>query len=222
MPTWNDLYLEKNNIPVIPQVEVYRFVKKLENQFVGTRLTIWDLCCGAGRHTVFLSKLGFNVYGSDESENGLSHLQNILNENNLKAELKKCDMTEKPWNNDLFHGVICWDSLHHNTIENIEKAEENVYKCVKKDGLFLLNVMSTKSDGYGKGKEVERNTFVFNEGVDSGVPHHYFDIEEIKKVFVKWKFLILSEQINNYIETEFEFYKTNPYSYTKWNLLLKK
>lgn len=66
MPTWNDLYLEKNNIPVIPQVEVYRFVKKLENQFVGTRLTIWDLCCGAGRHTVFLSKLGFNVYGSDE------------------------------------------------------------------------------------------------------------------------------------------------------------
>ena len=30
MPTWNDLYLEKNNIPVIPQVEVYRFVKNLK------------------------------------------------------------------------------------------------------------------------------------------------------------------------------------------------
>ncbi|MBN2545143.1 MAG: class I SAM-dependent methyltransferase [Spirochaetes bacterium] len=222
MAEWDDLYLDKNYIPLIPQIEIYKFCKKLDVSFNEKPLSIWDFCCGAGRHTIFMSKLGYNVYASDSSVNGINYLKQWLQHEKIKAEVSIKDMTESPWDNIKFHGIVCWNALHHNTLDNIMKAENVIYNHTLPGGLFILNLMSTKSDYYGHGIEIEKNTFISEEGDDSGVPHHYFDYDEIKSVFNKWTFLVLSEQVSNYIETEPEYYKTNPFSYTKWNLLLKK
>jgi SAM-dependent methyltransferase len=222
MATWNELFLNKKFIMEFPQTEVYKFAKKLDKVFIEQPLNIWDLCCGAGRHTVFLSKMGYSVYSSDISENGINHLQTWLNKEKLTATLCVKDMTEDPWKNVKFHGIICWDALHHNTIENIRKAEEIVYERTLPNGLFMLTLLSTKAGIHTKGKEIEKNTYVEEDGAEAGVPHHYFNLDEIKVIYKKWNFLILEEQVANYIETEPDFYITNPFSYTKWNLLLKK
>jgi len=82
--------------------------------------------------------------------------------------------------------------------------------------------MSTKSGSFGKGTEIEPGTFVNDSGLEAGVPHHYFDEAGIRELFAGWRFLILSEQVNTYIETEAGFYKTNPFPYTKWNIIVQK
>lgn len=56
-----------------------------------------------------------------------------------------------------------------------------------------------------KGTEIEPGTFINDSGKEAGVPHHYFDEAGIRELFTGWRFLILSEQVNNYIETEAEF-----------------
>lgn len=58
MADWNELFLDNKNINVILQQEVYKFIKKIEGIFTERPLSIWDLCCGAERHTVLASKMG--------------------------------------------------------------------------------------------------------------------------------------------------------------------
>jgi len=69
---------------------------------------------------------------------------------------------------------------------------------------------------------IEKNTFIPHQGFDGCSMHHYFDEQEIRDVFKQWKIIILAEKLVNYIETEPEFYKTNPFPYTKWQLLVQK
>ena len=83
MATWNELFMDEKFIAALPQPEVYKFVKVLEGIFTDRPLSIWDFCCGAGRHTVLISQMGHNAYGSDISENGIKHTlrgKKILND----------------------------------------------------------------------------------------------------------------------------------------------
>ena len=222
LASWNELFLDERNIAALPQPEVYRFVKKLEGAFTQEKLSIWDLCCGAGRHTVLIAKMGHNAFGSDISENGIEHTKMWLKNNCLEADLKISDMTEFPWKNQKFHGAFSWDALHHNTIANIEKAVQNVYDSLLDGGMFMVSLLSTKSGSYHKGREIEYNTFISDDGDEAGVTHHYFDESEIRDLFSGWKILNLVEQVNTYIETEPLFYLTNPFPYTKWGVIVQK
>lgn len=222
MADWNELFLNNKYINVLPQQEIYKFIKKLEVMFAERPLLIWDLCCGAGRHTVLISKMGHSVYGSDISENGINHSRKWLESENLEAELAISDMTVFPWSNLKFHGTICWDALHHNTIANIKKSVDIVYDSMREGGMFMLSLLSTKSGAYGKGVEIEKNTFIREGWEESGVPHHYFDVVEIRDLFRKWKIVCLVEQICEYVEVEPNYHETNPFPYTKWGVIVKK
>jgi len=61
MATWNELFFDEKNIAVLPQPEIYKFAKKVEGIFPGEKLKFWDFCCGAGRHTILLSSLGYDT-----------------------------------------------------------------------------------------------------------------------------------------------------------------
>jgi ubiquinone/menaquinone biosynthesis C-methylase UbiE len=222
MATWNELFLDQRFIEFLPQPEVYKFIRKLEGIFPERPLNLWDLCCGAGRHTVLLSQMNHLIYGSDIAVNGISHAQKWLKDNGLTAELKVADMTVYPFEGVVFHGVICWDALHHNTRENISKSVALVYDNLAVGGMFMVTLLSPKAGAYCQGCEIEKNTFVKNDGAEAGVPHHYFDEIDLRDLFNAWKIVILAEQVYTYLETEPDFYITNPFPYTKWNVIVQK
>jgi hypothetical protein len=107
-------------------------------------------------------------------------------------------------------------------IEGIQAAVSVMKDSLLDRGLLPATLISTKSGGHGKGKEIEKNTFVSEEGFEAAVPHHYFDQAEIETLFRGWEVCILAEIVAIYKETEPEFYKQHPFPYTKWNLLMKK
>ncbi len=221
MATWNKLFLDEKFIAFLPQPEVYKFVKVLEGIFPDRPLSIWDLCCGAGRHTVLISQMGHNTFGSDISENGINYTQKWLENNGLKATLKVSDMTDSPFTGMNFNGAISWDALHHNTISNINKAVNNVYENLCENGMFMVSLLSTKGGAFHIGNEIEKNTFVSEEGSEAGVPHHYFDEQGIRDLFKKWKIVSLIEVVATYIETALD-YLVNPFPYTKWYVIVQK
>ncbi len=222
MATWDKLFLDEKFIAALPQPEVYKFVKVLEGIFPDSPLLIWDFCCGAGRHTVLMSQMGHNVYGTDISENGINHTQKWLESNGLKATLKVADMTDNLFKDMNFHGAVSWDALHHNTIDNINKAVENVYESLCEGGMFMVSLLSTKSGKADlRGKEIEKNTFVREAGPEAGVPHHYFDEQGTRELFKKWQIISLADIDVTYIEENIH-YLSNPFPYTKWNVIVKK
>ncbi|WP_425447366.1 class I SAM-dependent methyltransferase [Dethiothermospora halolimnae] len=222
MATWNELFLDEKFIAALPQPEVYKFIKVLEGVFTESPLSIWDFCCGAGRHTVLISQMGHNAYGSDISPNGIVHTDKWLKSNGVNGTLKVADMTDNLFVAMNFHGAISWDALHHNTIDNINKAVENVYQSLCEGGMFMASLLSTTAGRPDlRGEEIEKNTFVREDGPEAGVPHHYFDEQGIRDLFKKWKIVSLTEIVVTYVETDLDF-SVNPFPYTKWNVIVKK
>jgi hypothetical protein len=223
MANWNELFLDENFIAALPQPEVYKFIKALESRFPDRPLSIWDFCCGAGRHTVLISQMGHNAYGSDISVNGINHTQKWLQSNGLKATLKTADMTDKIFEGMNFHGAFSWDALHHNTIDNISKAVDIVYESLCDGGMFMVSLLSTKSrKAELRGKEIEKSTYVRDDDdFESGIPHHYFDEKGIRDLFKKWEIMSLVHIDVIYIEEKI-IHSVNPFPYTKWNVIVKK
>ena len=222
MPTWNELFLDEKFIEVLPQPAIFHFIKNLQAVFPGQRLKIWDQCCGAGRHCVLAAKMGCDSYGSDISENGIAHLKKLLAAEKLSAELRLSDMTVDPWKSERFHGAICWDAIHHNTLANVEKAVEIIYDRLVDGGMFIASILAGREGSAKRGTEIEKDTFVRDEGDESGVPHHYFDEAGIKRLFKKWKKVGLLENVVRQVEVEKDFYKVNPFPSDKWFVLVKK
>lgn len=223
MATWNELFKSKKHILEFPQTEVFKFIRRLESEFDVQPLAIWDQCCGAGRNTLLIAEMGHRAFASDVSSIGIDNLHKWSERVGLSCQTAVADMTVNPWKEgQRFHGVVCWDSLHHNTIDRIRDAVQVIRQSLVTRGLFLTTLISTKSGGHERGREIEENTFISEEGLEAGVPHHYFDYEEIRKVFMGWGICIVAELVATYIETEPRFYEKNPFSYTKWNLLLRK
>lgn len=86
----------------------------------------------------------------------------------------------------------------------------------------MISLLSTKSGKKGlRGKEIENNTFVMENGSEAGVPHHYFDEQGIRELFRKWEIVSLADIDVTYIEEKIH-YLSNPFPYTKWNVIVKK
>jgi 2-polyprenyl-3-methyl-5-hydroxy-6-metoxy-1,4-benzoquinol methylase len=223
MATWEQLFRNERHILRFPQPEVIKFVQRLESAFQERPLKVWDQCCGGGRHGIAVAKMGHQAFASDVSRTGVSNLIQWAADSGLACHTAVADMTQNPWTADQkFHGIICWDSLHHNTIKNIETAMD-VFRCALVDnGLLMVSLISTHSGSGGEGKEIEKNTFIAEDGLEAGVPHHYFEEKGVRSLFRQWKICILAEVLVDYLEVEKEFYKNNPFPYTKWNVLARK
>ena len=222
MATWNELFERGASIARFPEREVQEFVSLLERRFTERPLRIWDLCCGAGRHTVAMAARGHEVFASDIASRGVSMTEEQLSKRGLSARTAVADMTECPWPDATFHGVVSWDSLHHNALEDILTALRVAHERLDVGGLLMVTLKSTRADLFGIGTEIEPGTFVQDSGREAGVPHHYFDESGIRAALDRWTLLSLVELRSDYVERCPDFLDVNPFRYTAWGVLAEK
>jgi len=222
MSIWNEFFSEPRNIKRAPEAEIYHFTQTLVSAFPGQTLRIWDLCCGAGRHTVALAQLGYQVFASDHASKALRLTQTWLIDLGLSAHVVESDMTVCPWPEVLFHGVMSWDALNHNTLDNIRQTICMVHDQLVPGGLFLLTLKSTRAGLYGQGELIEPNTYISKDGSEAGIPHHYSDEEEVREFFQGWEIISLADQVIRYVEQGRTFAEHNPFPHTTWGILARK
>lgn len=178
--TWEEIYKEKG----IVQKEPSKFVKDAVELFKEHGLRkILDLGCGTGRHTLYLLKNGFDVYGCDSSKSALEIAKEVLKE----VEFKKCDMTKLPYDNNFFDGVLCHFVIQHGKIRDVKKAISEIYRVLKGNGFLYLSVPSIKHPEYFTGEEIEPNTKINIDAIDGALPHHYFTKEELEEMLDKFE-----------------------------------
>ncbi len=222
MATWNELFERGESIARFPEREVQEFVSLLERRFTERPLRIWDLCCGAGRHTVAMAARGHEIFASDVAAHGVVLTEKRLSKLGLSARTAVADMTECPWPGATFHGVVSWDSLHHNTLESILTALHGAHERLEVGGLLMVTLKSTLADSFGMGTEIEPGTFVQDSGREAGVPHHCFDESGIRAALDQWTLLSLVELRCDYVERCPAFLDVNPFRYTAWGVLAEK
>ena len=182
MPDWDRIFTERGRVFIDPHPDIDRVVK-LIGDADGSR--ILDLGCGTGRHIVYLARLGFDVYGFDASPKALSMTQEWLNDEDLEATLFEHQMEDPfPYENNFFDTVISIQVIHHNLMKNIRKTINEIERVLRPGGILFVTVpvlhpgpVSEEDDW--KLVEVEEGTYVPQKGWESGIPHHYFTLEEI-------------------------------------------
>jgi len=154
------------------------------------KIKILDLGCGAGNNSKFLAENSFDVYGIDGSKSAIEICKNRFKKWGLKGNFIQGDFWKLPYKNNFFDVIIDRESLYANRFKIIQKTINEVYKKLKKNGLFVSFIYSSHHPDREYGKQIELNTYNnFKEGscfYKTGVVH-FVDIKEILGLYSKFK-----------------------------------
>jgi ubiquinone/menaquinone biosynthesis C-methylase UbiE len=157
---------------------------------------VLDLGCGAGRHSILLGKAGFHVVALDISETALRILESRLKTGSIdNVTLVRHDMRELPFVDDYFDGVICTNVLHHGKLVQIKQATKEVHRVMKEDASAFVVALSTADFRRGNGRKLESNTYVFTEGEERGIIHHFFPRKELQSCFRRFETVSFEERL---------------------------
>jgi SAM-dependent methyltransferase len=186
---WNEIYAKRGNVFVETLDEVRKF--SLELKGAGLH-RILDLGCGNGRHTVFLEKKGFDVWGLDNAPEGIRLAHEWLDQEHLVASLVLADVHAPfPFKDDSFDGLISTRVIHHATQAKVLGAVDEIIRVVRKGGMILITVpgdVNRKSHHAWFGRHtlikwIEPQTYVPLGTHEKGIPHYVFTPEELKGFF---------------------------------------
>src|SRR5713101_937729 len=176
-----------------PLPVVVDFIDELKRE--GAKRVL-DLGCGAGRHSIVLSKAGFQVVALDVSETALKILDDRLKIVSIdNITLVKHEMWELPFIDNYFDGVVCTNVLHHGKLVEIKQAIREVHRVMRKASLVFVVAFSAADFRKGNGKMLEGNTYVFTNGEERGIVHHFFTPEELKSCFRRFEILSFEERL---------------------------
>ncbi len=177
--------------------EMDRIVKIFQER--GVRRVL-DLACGVGRHTLYLAKAGFEVYGIDISSEGIKIARHQLREKNLKAHLKVGSIYEAlPYPDDFFDAIVCIRSINHGKIEDIRKTIIEIKRVLKPEGLiFITTRKKVPKKQRHPFKEIAPYTYIPLEGNEKGIVHYLFTKEALRREFRGFRVNIWIDSKGNY------------------------
>lgn len=178
-----------------PDEGVVRFTARYLQRRVGIELydvkrkigRILDAGCGNGRHVVFFAEQGFDVYGIDISEEAIEIANAWLAKKGLTAHLKVGDIKKLLFDEEYFDVVISYGVLDHIPFSEAKKAVQEIRRALVNGGYFYVTLRSVDDCEYGRGKLVEKNTYVLEEGYEKGIIQHFFSPEEVNELLEGFK-----------------------------------
>ncbi|UCC20299.1 MAG: class I SAM-dependent methyltransferase [Promethearchaeota archaeon] len=190
MPDWDDIFSEKGKVFTDPHQDMERIAELFRERGVQK---ILDVGSGTGRHLVFFSKKGFQVYGFDSSPKGITIAKKWLEEENLIGSLKLHRMEKKfPYQDKFFDAIISIQAMHHNKIKDILVTVSEIERVLKTGGMIFITFPKferiSESEDWQL-EEIEKGTYIPHAGQEKGLPHHFFTIEEIHDVFGSFNLL---------------------------------
>jgi len=113
------------------------------------KIRIIDIGCGTGRHSVELSKRGYNISGIDLSESQLASAKEKAKQLNLKIDFQQHDARNLPFSDEFDAAIMLCeggfslmetDEMNFEILKNVTKALKNNGKLIftTLNGLFPL------------------------------------------------------------------------------------
>jgi SAM-dependent methyltransferase len=177
---WDETFKQRGRVFTESHEDMPGIVQLLKDRGAGTVL---DLGSGTGRHIICLARSGFSVFGLDNSLAGIEATRQWLADEGLAADLQLQSMTEKlPYEDAFFDAVISVQVIHHADITTIRKVIQEIKRVLKEGGFLFVTVPKLKNQGE-RFEQVEPDTFIPLDGPERGLPHHYFNPEQLREVF---------------------------------------
>lgn len=174
---WEKFYRDQK-YPWKGENELEDFIKYIKKGSL-----VLDVGSGTGKSSKRYSEL-FNIVLLDFSMNSLRNAYNSY-------EKVLGDVRNLPFKNCSFDGIIAVHILEHIPIKYIQKSVEEMYRILKKDGYIFVDVFSVEDFRFGKGEEIEKNTFLRKTGIFT----HYFYDDELINILNKFNLIKIEKKI---------------------------
>jgi len=119
-------------------------------KFVGKKISVLDLGCGAGRNTEILFRLGFNTYACDFYEKMVATTKKRLltagaDKKMVQENIAQGDMLNIKFP-DQYFDIVLSNGVFHNAydLSELDKAISEVSRVLKKGGHLCFNLFSSE------------------------------------------------------------------------------
>ena len=143
-----------------------------DNLLQGSR--VLDAGCGNGRHLLPLSR-HYQTIGIDISKTALEGSKTYLQKSGQHSEHLVSNITDLPFNDNSFDGIVCYGVLQHLLADERLAATKEFKRVLSPDGFLFFEAFGVDDMRYG-GEEIEPHTFLRK----SGLIYHYFTTEEVE------------------------------------------
>ncbi len=180
-------YYSYNTAPVdviVRNVSYYLRARYSNEQI--NKLKFLEIGCGAGVNLAWLAKKGVQVSGVDISEEALELAKQKLQEENIYYDsLVHKSVTDLPFDDDFFMGVVESCVVQHIRDVDRSKAFSEIYRVLKPGGVFVGHMLDRDCTAF-KVENSDGGSMVFE---DSAKPKfyltnigyaHFFSEEELK------------------------------------------
>jgi ubiquinone/menaquinone biosynthesis C-methylase UbiE len=198
MQIWDKVYSKRNfGEAWLPREGVVRFSARYLKRRVGVNSygikrrikRVIDVGCGNGRHVKFFAEEGYSVYGIDISRKAIEIAKSWLKRENLNADLSVGNIENLPFKNNFFDVAIVDGVLDHVPFSNAIKTMKEIERVCVPGAYVYITLRSTEDSEFGRGKKIEDNTFILQEGYEKNIIQHFFDLEQIRKITERFRVL---------------------------------
>ena len=174
---------------------------------------VLELGCGTGNNLRFFRDLNFKeIIGVDGSKTAIKLAKKNIK--NKKIKLIQNDFSKINFKSNYFDLIVDRGSITHNPKKEINQIFDKLYKFLKKDGLFLSTIFSSRH--YGNFIKIKNKSFKDEINSKEGLTTSFFNQREIKNLFSKFKIISLQ------LEEKKSFIPNNKKNSAWWLIISKK
>ena len=150
-------------------------------------LDILELGCGNGKNIPALLKTASSVTAVDFSRNAVQLSREQFTDENISVI--EADVCCLPFEDEKFDAVCSIHILEHLSEKDRTQSRNEICRVLKPGGFLAVRVFSIDDMRFGKGVEVEKNTFSRGNGIN----YHYYTNNELESIFDQLKLISMEE-----------------------------
>lgn len=188
---WNEQWanIEAGSKWLTPEADVQSWAASLTP---GAR--ILDLGAGVGRHALWLARAGFEVTALDAAPEGLAEIDNAGGVKTVESR-----MHALPFEDGSFDHVLSWNVIYHGDEDILLRTIGEIRRVLTLKGSFLGTMLSDRRLPHelakAPGREISRNTWVFDSpGTDKMHPHYFCSAADLLALFSGFEVLKLEDR----------------------------
>jgi 2-polyprenyl-3-methyl-5-hydroxy-6-metoxy-1,4-benzoquinol methylase len=176
-----------------PEAEVMAFAPTLPEG-----AAVLDLGAGVGRHALALARQGFEVSALDAAPEGIAEITRIAAAEGLSVDARVGMMTALPYADASFDHVLSWNVIYHGDEEVLRATIAEIARVLKPGGTFLGTMLSARrlpvERAKAPGREISRNTWVFEGEGDKVHPHYFCNARDLLELFSAFEVFRLEDR----------------------------
>jgi len=152
---WTDLYISKqllelhinpdNDMASRSHVKIEKITNWILERTDNPQMKILDLGCGPGLYAELLAKKGHSIVGVDYSENSIQYATKRAKEKKLNIEYLNKNYLDLDFDNQFDLIILIYLDFCVLLPTERDKVLENIYKALKKGGLFICDVVNERN-----------------------------------------------------------------------------